>query len=317
MIVARSGQIENISGSTNHEAPIMSELRMQNPLKKRRKSSLKATTGIDFVTYDEAKAFVKGLRIKTAQQHQDWASGKIQLSEARPTNIPSCPHQEYAGYGWKGYGDYLSTGRVSNSNRVFLSFKKAREFARDLQLASGAEWREYSAGRLGGLLRPDNIPSNPQLTYKDKGWIGMPDWLGNGNTSYTIESPFWDFERAREYASSLRLKNFTEWRAYVSGDLPEHGRRPRLLPSLPNTTYKGKGWINYADWLGSGDQSPFHQDFLPFEEARDLVWKLRVESIDEYHQILMDSELAKLLPRSPDKVYKGKGWKGLYDYLGT
>ena len=30
--------------------------------------------------------------------------------------------------------------------------------------------------------RPTDIPSNPQKTYADKGWSGMPNWLGTGRT---------------------------------------------------------------------------------------------------------------------------------------
>ena len=30
---------------------------------------------------------------------------------------------------------------------------------------------------------PPNIPSAPDQTYKDKGWINWPDWLGKSKAS--------------------------------------------------------------------------------------------------------------------------------------
>ncbi len=294
----------------------MDKPKKRKSMKRRRNGRLIASDK-NYMSYDKASTFVKALKIKTAKEFQDWASGKITLAKTRSENFPSNPHQVYAGRGWEGFGKFLGTGRQANMRRKFLPFEEARAFAQSLQLASFQEWRDFSSGKIMGIERPANIPSNPQLTYKGKGWVSMPDWLGNGRTSYTIESRFWKFEIAREYARSLKLKNFNEWRAYVGGKLPEHGYRPFCLPSLPNTTYKEHGWVNYADWLGSEDQSPFHQTFLRYEEAMDLVWKLRVKSIKEYHDHLdRDPVLAKLLPRSPDKAYRGEGYKGFREYVG-
>ncbi|WP_192820193.1 hypothetical protein [Rufibacter sp. LB8] len=35
-------------------------------------------------------------------------------------------------------------------------------------------WKEYCDSG----LKPDNIPSNPDEVYKDKGWISWSDWMG-------------------------------------------------------------------------------------------------------------------------------------------
>ena len=35
-------------------------------------------------------------------------------------------------------------------------------------------WRKWSASE-----RPDYIPSNPDVTYRNKGWVGWPDWMGS------------------------------------------------------------------------------------------------------------------------------------------
>ena len=57
------------------------------------------------------------------------------------------------------------------------------EYVRTLELKSQAEWKQWSKSG----QRPDDIPSNPDQIYKDKGWLSWPDWLGygEGRTSST------------------------------------------------------------------------------------------------------------------------------------
>jgi hypothetical protein len=50
----------------------------------------------------------------------------------------------------------------------FLPFYEAREFARALGLKSFKDWREYSKS---GNKR-DDVPSNPEQVYREKGWKG-------------------------------------------------------------------------------------------------------------------------------------------------
>ena len=81
--------------------------------------------------------------------------------------------------------------------KVFLSFKKARKFVRELKLKNTTAWNEY---RKSGN-KPDNIPSTPNTVYK-KEWKGIPDWLGNGNLSNTRRDYF-----SYEQCSKLIQKN--------------------------------------------------------------------------------------------------------------
>ena len=74
----------------------------------------------------------------------------------------------------------MGTGRVADHLKTYRVFIHARAFARRLGLRSVSEWRAFVTGRLpdkGNL--PTDIPSNPDNTYRDKGWRGYSDWLGN------------------------------------------------------------------------------------------------------------------------------------------
>ena len=66
----------------------------------------------------------------------------------------------------------------------FLSYEEAREYVRSLNLKNNREWREWSKSG----MRPSNIPSNPDKTYQNKGWLGWDDFLENN---------FLPFEEAR------------------------------------------------------------------------------------------------------------------------
>ena len=50
----------------------------------------------------------------------------------------------------------------------FLPFEEALAVARSLGLASVFEWREWCKEG----MRPPNVPSTPNRTYKDGGWQG-------------------------------------------------------------------------------------------------------------------------------------------------
>jgi hypothetical protein len=43
------------------------------------------------------------------------------------------------------------------------------------------------------------------------------------------------------------LKTTAEWREWC-----RNGSRPKDIPSNPNLSYQGKGWISFGDWLGTG-----------------------------------------------------------------
>ncbi len=67
----------------------------------------------------------------------------------------------------RAFGTTPWTGR-------FLPFEESREYVRQLNLESQHEWKVWTVSG----ARPAHIPSNPWTTYKERGWIGIEDWLG-------------------------------------------------------------------------------------------------------------------------------------------
>jgi len=121
--------------------------------------------GKDWRSFEEARAFVQNLDLKSSRQWLEFCK-----SRKRPEDIPANPNNIYKDRGWEGWGDWLGTGLTRN----WRSFEEARVFARSLNLKSSREWKEL---RKSGKL-PENIPAKPDGVYKDKGWENWGDWLG-------------------------------------------------------------------------------------------------------------------------------------------
>ena len=76
-------------------------------------------------------------------------------------------------------GDFLGTGTIAPHLMKYRSFEDAREFVRSLKLKSQSEWFMYCIGELPEKgNKPDDIPRNVYASYKTKGWVSWPDFLG-------------------------------------------------------------------------------------------------------------------------------------------
>jgi len=129
---------------------------------------------------------------------------------------------------------YSKFGVRSIVKRKWLHFEGAREFVKSLNLKSLKEWNKYC--KSGN--KPRNIPSNPYISYKDEGWMGMKNWMGRD---------FLSFEEAREFVRKLELKSTTHWRKHWIKN-----KKPFYITVSPDRLYKDKGWINwgwFAFWL--------------------------------------------------------------------
>jgi len=116
------------------------------------------------------------------------------------------------------------------------------------------------------------------------------------------------FEEARDFVHQLLLKSSSDWRQYATSN-----RRPPDIPTNPQVIYRGVGWSEWGDWLGSGRT----RNFLPFEEARDFVRALKLENQAQWTSYAQSPEKARRIPASPQKTYQKSGWAGIGDWLGT
>ena len=194
--------------------------------------------------------------------------------------------------------------KVANVN--IRPFTEARAFVRNLNLKSGAEWRDYChSGR-----RPADIPYHPERCYQSE-WISMGDWLGTGRVAdqFKVYRPF---KEARAFVRSLNLKDTKAWFAYTKrADFPDDiPRAPRNSKSYKNE------WIGMGDWLGTGRVADHLKVYRPFKEARAFVRSLNLKSGAEWIEYCRSGKKPDDLPVKPTRVYQSE-WIGMGDWLGT
>ncbi len=271
--------------------------------------------------FEEARDFVRHLRLKSAPDWYAYCQGKLKGVEAKPEDIPVKPERAYANTGWIGLGDWLGTGTIAPFRRKYRSFEKAREFARSLELKSSSEWFEYCAGKRPGLPKlPDDIPAAVGSVYRSSGFNGFGDWLGTNKVA-NQNRVYMPFKQARDFARSLKLRTQDQWVDYCKGALPSLVQLPDSIPKNPASSYAGKGWVNFGDWLGTGRQSNRYRKFKSFEEARKFVRGLGLKSYADWKKYCSAKSngvrvLPQDIPTHPDRAYAGAGWKGLEDWIG-
>lgn len=270
--------------------------------------------------FDKAREFSRSLKLVSQREWKDYCCHRFPNSPEKPEDIPSCPQLVYKGKGWTSWGDWVGTDKTATWKRAFLPFEQARAFAHSLNLGSRSRWVAWRLGYLKDTkgVRPKNIPSRPDRTYRGAGWASWPDWLGaplRGASSKT----FLPFEEAREIVRKLDINNSAEWHLYAAS-----GKRPPGIPSHPDRSYSGRGWAGMADWLGHG-RGRHHRNFSdwrPFSKARQFVRQLGLVNSYDWEAYrrgdLKDTVGVRPsdIPSNPERIYRGRGWRGTADWLG-
>jgi superfamily II DNA or RNA helicase len=256
----------------------------------------------EFRSFKKARAFARSLGLAS-----ETAWRRYKRSGSKPADIPANPDQTYAQTGWAGWGDWLGTGTVAAQLRQYRPFKKARGFIRRLGLKSGDEWRSYcKSGK-----KPTDIPSNPDVVYRNEGWTGWGDWLGTGTVATRFRN-YRKFRKTRTFARGLGLKSSAEWQAYCRS-----GKLPNDIPANPSATYAETGWAGWGDWLGTGVVATSLRQYRPFKKARAFVHSRNLKTNTEWREFCKSGKKPNDIPAAPDRIYADNGWIGWGDWLGT
>lgn len=255
---------------------------------------------LNFLSYEESRNYVRVLNIKSVSGWKKYCK-----SGEKPYNIPFAPHSTYKFNGWKSYADFLGNENVSTQKVRFKSFDEARKYVVGLGLKGKSDWEKYR--KMGKL--PNDIPSTPSRTYKDKGWNGFGDWLGTGKVA-TQKRNYRKFKEAKKIVQTLKINNYSEWLRCVKEKLI-----PDDIPSNPNLVYKNDGWKGYGDWLGTGVIGSQKREFVSFLEAKKKVKKKGLNGQKDWFSFCKSGERPSNIPSNPQLNYKNE-WKGWADFLG-
>jgi superfamily II DNA or RNA helicase len=251
---------------------------------------------VNWRPFEEARKFARELGLSGGDAWQEYAQ-----SDEKPRDIPASPWAVYEN-DWISMGDWLGNGQRRGGWRPL---EEARAFVQTLKLKNVKEWRVYAKSE----NRPEDIPVNPDVVYRDNCWIGWGDFLGNGRN---LRGKWRAFEDARRFARSLKLDSIEGWYEFCRSK-----KRPADIPVKPNKAYVNSGWIDWGDWLGNGQQPRILDGFRPFTKARAFVRALKIENQSDWYKWTQSGAKPDDIPARPEKVYADKGWISYCDWLGN
>ena len=128
--------------------------------------------------------------------------------------------------------------KKSKQKKDFLPFDQARTFARSLKLLTSTDWNTWCKKN----MRPENIPSVPYITYKNKGWKNWKHWL----TPHPINYVSYMEAKTATWESNIRTKE--EWDTWCKS-----GKKPKTIPDNPDIVYNNNDsiykWYNWESFL--------------------------------------------------------------------
>lgn len=225
--------------------------------------------------YKDARESVQKLGIKSESEY------RIRYQE--DLRLPSKPYLRYKNKGWIDWYHFLGTERPN----FYPTYIEAKNATQKLGIKSFIEYRRRYKEDM-------KLPSRPDITYKNDGWIEWSTYFGT-----TDISNYSSYDKAKKAARKLNIKSYTDYRNRYTED-------PKL-PSNPARTYK-KEWKNFSEFLG------VKQILLypTLEEAKQAVLKLGIKSDSEYRKRRHEDPR---LPATPNRYYKDKGWTSILDFL--
>ena len=131
----------------------------------------------------------------------------------------------------------------STQQRKFLNYFNAKKIIHKEKIKNANPgWRIYQKNKTRW-----NIPSQPDVYYKNKGWKSWEDFLGPSYVKKGInqKGSYVDFNKAKYFIKKMNLGSAAEWNKFAKSK-----RRPKNIPSHPQIIYLNKGWKGWPDFLG-------------------------------------------------------------------
>ncbi len=201
------------------------------------------------------------------------------------------------------------TQRRGGHNSVFVPIEVAKKLIKHFNIKTITQYRELSKN----LKLPEGIPSKPYNTYKNKGWIDWSDYLGCEIVAVR-DKKFYTYEESILVIRNFGFKSGNELREYVKKNGPIKG-----IPTAPHLEYKGKGWVNMGEWLGTGriQTQELSKLYISYQDAENWATQQNLKSSSEFRKLKKENKLPVYIPSRPHEVYKDKGWVSWGKFLGT
>ena len=126
--------------------------------------------GNDYLSYTEARDFVRKLHLRNQLEWQKWA-----FSSKRPRCIPTEPYIRYASSGWVDWHDWLRDARAvrpSTRRKVGLTYDEAKAKVQLFGMRTLADWQR----RWRNGLSIEGVPYAADIVYEEL-WESWEEFL--------------------------------------------------------------------------------------------------------------------------------------------
>ena len=186
--------------------------------------------------------------------------------------------------------------------KEFLPFEDFQQEAQSLYLGEGDVqrwyWQEYK--------NHPNWPSNPNRTYKDKGWEGLSELVGKENRLKKEYPIFKDFQQEVR-SLYTREGDVAVWYRQ------EYKNHPNW-PFSPDMIYKNKGWEGWSELVGK--ENKLKKEYPIFKDFQQEVQNLYLGEMNVEKWYWQEYKKHPNWPSQPYKIYKNKGWEGWPELIG-
>jgi very-short-patch-repair endonuclease/DNA-directed RNA polymerase subunit H (RpoH/RPB5) len=177
----------------------------------------------------------------------------------------------------------------------YITFESAHEIVKKLTLSNTIEWRNWIKDN-----KQYKIPYNPDIYYKNSGWINWKHFL---NKDFKLN--FISYLEAKEILKKYNIKNNIEFKNWIKDN------KQYKIPKAPQITYKEKGWISWGDFLST--DNVYKKNFIEYKKAVEILKKYNLKNQIEYISLIKNKKIE--LPTNPHTYYKE--WISWNDYLSS
>jgi len=244
-----------------------------------------------FGSFDDAREWARQHGIAS---FREW---RARAAKGLPSTIPANPQQVYKD-NWRGWGDFLGSGRVSTQKQVFLSYQQVKDWAGIAGIKSQREWKRRSRAGL-----PPGVPTNPNRSYPE--FEGWPQFLGTAELRGRRKLRWAPMADAQKWARVHGIDSQQKWRAATKA-----GMLPPDIPSAPDRCYTE--WESWDQFFDNGNSK--NREWWPIDQATAWLRKHGIASREMWDHARAADLVPKLIPSSPTLAYGAdfRGWSSFF-----
>jgi very-short-patch-repair endonuclease len=243
---------------------------------------------LDFVT---ARCYIRKFNFKNRDEFRKHL--KINLV----SNIPSNPNYFYKNE-WISMSDWLGKKLKSNKNLKKLNYidsvKKVKNIITN-DINTKSKWIKFYEKN---IIYFNDVPKNPNIVYKNTGWVSWSDWFGFKSKSDSSKI------NLDELLSIIKENNIDTREKYYKIT------KILYIPTNPLSKFNLNKWSDILlPKIKKADKK-----FLNYDDAKKIINKFNIRSQSEWYKLCKLGKIPKNIPKTPNKLYND--WVSWNEWLG-